>query len=236
MPANAGYRRQLASTPRLDALEGADLSRPLRTEVLVRAGLQPHGLAGEVLVGEEVPGAALHLDRGDLVLPARLAELRLLLAGGHPGPGEVALGEDRDLAAALRGRRRRREGDRLRRRDRVRALAVLHALPVGAAIFEVDLLPVELAAVRREAGTVGPREPDIGVRIVVGAADQHDAERREGHEHLPLSAPPDLVLLLPDRRELVVGELDHREADRLDHRRIDLARTKLERRTHMQGG
>src|ERR1041384_859042 len=102
------YRWQSASAPRLDALEGADLLRPIRSEILVRAGLQPHSLAGKVLVAEEVPGAALHLDRGDLVLPARLAELRLLVAGRHPGAAQVGFRVDRDLAAALRHGRRRR--------------------------------------------------------------------------------------------------------------------------------
>jgi hypothetical protein len=48
---------------RLDALERADVLRPLRREVRVIAGIEPHRDAAEILVGIELPFAGLHLDR-----------------------------------------------------------------------------------------------------------------------------------------------------------------------------
>src|SRR5262249_61815439 len=111
-----------------------DLLRPLRSEILIGAGLQPHGLAAVVLIGKGVPVAALYLDRGDLILPARLTELRLLVAGGHAGTAEVRVGVDRHLAGRLRrllldGRLLlRRDGDRLGRGGLTCSLGIRPAL------------------------------------------------------------------------------------------------------------
>src|SRR5262249_600751 len=124
-----------ASAPRLDAHERADLPGPLRPEILIRAGRPPHVPPREILAPREVPRAALHRDRRDLVLPARLAQGGLFFPGGDAGAAEVHVGEDRHLAGALRDRRRGDEGGRLRRRHHVWPWAELHALPVGAAVL-----------------------------------------------------------------------------------------------------
>src|SRR4051812_3089746 len=55
---------------RLHAHEGAGLLRPLGAEIGIFARLQPHRLAGELLVAEEVPGAGRDPHGRDLVLPA----------------------------------------------------------------------------------------------------------------------------------------------------------------------
>src|SRR3981189_2635280 len=113
----------------LAAHEGADMLGPFRPERRIRAGRQPHGVAGEILLAVEIPGAGPHLDRGDLVLPPRLAQPRLFLAGRHHGAGEARLRIDRDLAAALRDRRRRDERGGPRRRAGPAARAQMHATP-----------------------------------------------------------------------------------------------------------
>ncbi len=108
------YRASHASR-RLDALERADVLRPFRREVRVIAGIEAHGDAAVILVGIELPFAGLHLDRGDFVEPAGLAERGLAIRCRRGGAGEIRLGEDRHLAGAVGRRRRRRwrqRGDR----------------------------------------------------------------------------------------------------------------------------
>src|SRR4029078_2047753 len=104
--------------------------------------------------------------------------------------------------------------DRARRRRHARPRAILHALPVAVAVLEVDALPVEPAAVLRDAFAARPRHRQVGVRIVIRAAERDDAERGQRNEHLPLVAPPDLLRpALPDRRGYL-AELDELRAAR----------------------
>jgi hypothetical protein len=218
----AGHRRHHAH-------ERVDLLGPLGAEILIGAGPQAHVVADVVLLGEEVPDAALHLDRDDLVLPVLLTERRLLLAGGRVVAGEVRLRIDRELAGACRrGGWRRDERDRPRRRRRIRPGAVLHALEGAAAILEVHRLPIEVAAVGRHARAVGTADIDVGIRPEVAGADPHRRDRREGNEDLPSPADPDpLWPLLPDRRD-AVGELDGGERRRLVAQLRPFGRTVLE--------
>ena len=53
----------LGLRPRRHAHEGVDLLVPVRSQRRIGAGSEPHGVAGEVVGGEEIPGAGLHLDR-----------------------------------------------------------------------------------------------------------------------------------------------------------------------------
>src|SRR5262245_14754757 len=77
--------------PALHAHEGPDLLGPLRSEIRIRTGRQAHILASVLVLGEEVPGAGLDLDRGDLVLPAGFAEPRLVDVARRAQAGEPCL-------------------------------------------------------------------------------------------------------------------------------------------------
>src|ERR1017187_10229752 len=83
--------------------ERADVFGPLRVERGIGTGAQPHHFAGIVFVGIEVPGSRLDLERGDLVLPAILAERRLIFCGRGRQALEVGLRVDQQLATS-RGR------------------------------------------------------------------------------------------------------------------------------------
>src|SRR5450830_82189 len=80
--------------------ERDDVFGPLRVERGIGTGAQPHHFAGIILVGIEVPGSRLDLERGDLVLPAIFAERRLIFCGRGRQALEVGLRVDQQLATS----------------------------------------------------------------------------------------------------------------------------------------
>src|SRR5450759_5722346 len=79
--------------------ERADVLVPLRVERGIGTGAQPHHFASIGLVGIEVPGSRLDLERCDLILPAILAERSLIFIDRGRQALEVGLRVDQQLAA-----------------------------------------------------------------------------------------------------------------------------------------
>ena len=150
-------------------------------------------------------------------------------------PPKSGLGEDRHFACALPERRRRDQRDGARRRRRARPRAVLHALPLAVALDEIDALPIQPAAVRGDARAIGPRQRQIAVGIVIGAADRHRAERGQRQEGLPLAVIEVLLLVLGVGRELV-ADLDRRKVGLLVRHHLAGALTELEGATAARSG
>lgn len=72
---------------------------PFGVKRAVRADAQPHHVAAVILVGIEVPGSRLDLQRGDLVLPASFAESLLALLDRRRQTLEVCFRVDQQVAA-----------------------------------------------------------------------------------------------------------------------------------------
>src|SRR6187402_1720403 len=89
-----------SSPLRLRAHERRRLPAPLGAEIGIFAGAVTHHFAGELLAAEEIPGSRCDLDRGDLVLPAELAEMWLFVIRCGVDAAEAWFGEDRHFAGA----------------------------------------------------------------------------------------------------------------------------------------
>src|SRR5664280_211110 len=192
--------------------ERADVFGPLRVERGIGTGAQPHHFAGIVFVGIEVPGSRLDLERGDLVLPAILAERRLIFCGRGRQALEVGLRVDQQLATSRgrctrlgrchgrlvsradasgrrRGRWRRFLHWLLRYRDRrdgaITLRRIRYALIFAAAVFGRHRHPAQPGAVFGVTGATGLRHRNIAVGIVRVVVIHERAERDERDQRTP---------------------------------------------------
>src|ERR1035441_6858556 len=192
--------------------ERADVFGPLRVERGIGTGAQPHHFAGIVFVGIEVPGSRLDLERGDLVLPAILAERRLIFCGRGRQALEVGLRVDQQLATSRgrctrlgrchgrlvsradasgrrRGRWRRFLHWLLRYRDlrdgAITLRRIRYALIFAAAVFGRHRHPAQPGAVFGVTGANGLRHRNIAVGIVRVVVIHERAERDERDQRTP---------------------------------------------------
>src|ERR1017187_1685388 len=191
--------------------ERADVFVPLRVERRIGTGAQPHHFAGIGLVGIEVPGSRLDLERGDLVLPAILAERSLIFIDRGRQALEVGLRVDQQLAAGrghcprlgrrhgrlasradARGRRRGRRRFRhwlLRYRDlrdgAITLRRIRYALIFATAVFGRHRHPAQSGAVFGVTGATGLRHRNIAVGIVRVVVIHERAERDERDQRTP---------------------------------------------------
>src|SRR5450759_2524237 len=207
--------------------ERADVFGPLRVERGIGTGAQPHHFAGIVLVGIEVPGSRLDLERGDLVLPAIFAERRLIFCGRGRQALKVGLRVDQQLATSCGrctrlGRCHGRLGSRAdasgRRRGRWRRFLhwllryrdlrdgaitlrrIRYALIFAAAVFGRHRHPAQPGAVFGVTGATGLRHRNIAVGIVRVVAIHERAERDERDQRAPpiVDEDPAAVAVDPD--------------------------------------
>ena len=175
------------------------------------------------------------MDRGDLILPAILAERRLTFIDGADRALEVGLRVDQQLAASGRRRRNRRAtanslagptpvvsapGRRrsfrhwlLRYRDlrdgAITLRRIRYALIFAAAVFGRHRHPAQQGTVFGVTGANRLRRREIAVGIERFGANQERTERDERDQRLPTIADEDpaAITVDADAASVAVGEL-----------------------------